>query len=257
MTNYKIARSDVPHDREIMQEIAAAEQIKNPYFRLRAKATVALLETGKRRSEIASLRIDPEDPDIWTDETYLYVRFTVVKKKRKGLNQYIKFLEKNYPAKLERSFLEISAAHKVWRNEAKNQTIMHLKRVKKYKVDSAFAQMILEYVTYLREVVKTKFVYPSGHNVFDSYVIDPDAQLKPQEIWRIIKALNPRDSPHLHRERRAVKVIRRDEKRFGSARLETIFRIKHVLDLEREETAYNYIRRHEAQRVDETDEVLA
>lgn len=218
MTNVKVSRKDVPNEQEIQQEIAAANQIKNPYFRLRALATIALLETGKRRSELAALKIEKENPDIWTDSEYLYVRFTVRKKRKKSLRV--------------------------------------LQRIKKFSLSSPYAQMILEYITYLKEKVKTDFVYPSGHNVFDNYVIDPAKPLKPQEIWRIVKALNPKDWPHLHRERRAVKVIRRDEKRFGSAKIETVYTIKNVLDLEREQTAWNYIRRHETQRVEEEDEIL-
>ena len=214
MTNAKVCRKDVPNEEEIQLEIARANKIKNSYFRLRAKATIALLETGKRRSELASLKTD----DIWIDSEYLYVRFTVRKKRKKSIRV--------------------------------------LQRTKKFRLDSPYAQMILEYVTYLKEKVKTEYVYPSGHNVFDSYIINPSEPLKPQEIWRIIKRLNPEDWPHLHRERRAVKVIRYDEKKFGAARLETVYKIRNILDLEREQTAYNYIRRHETQKVEDEDEIL-
>ena len=214
MTNAKVSRKDVPNEEEIQLEIARANKIKNSYFRLRAKATIALLETGKRRSELASLKTD----DIWIDSEYLYVRFTVRKKRKKSIRV--------------------------------------LQRTKKFRLDSPYAQMILEYVTYLKEKVKTEYVYPSGHNVFDSYIINPSEPLKPQEIWRIVKRLNPEDWPHLHRERRAVKVIRYDEKKFGAARLETVYKIRNILDLEREQTAYNYIRRHETQKVEDEDEIL-
>ena len=214
MTNVKVSRKDVPNDQEILQEIARANQIKKPYFRLRARATIALLETGKRRSELAALKIS----DLTTDNDYLYVQFTVRKKRKKS----------------ERV----------------------LQRTKKFSLSSPYAQMILEYIDYLKNEIKTEFMYPSGHNVFDNYIIDPSQPLKSQEIWRIVKSLNPKDWPHLHRERRAVKVIRRDEKRFGAARLETVYKIRSVLDLEREQTAYNYIRRHETQRVEEEDEIL-
>jgi len=79
--------------------------------------------------------------------------------------------------------------------------------------------------------------------------------LKPQEIWRILKALNPKDWPHLHRERRAVKRIRADERKYGEAKIETVYAVKRILDLERETTAWNYIRRHETQRVEEQEEI--
>lgn len=214
MTNVKVFRKDVPNDQEILLEIGRANQLKNPYFRLRAKAVIALLETGKRRSEIASLKVS----DIWHDTEYLYVRFTVRKKRKK------------------------------------TETV--LQRTKKYNLNSQYAKMILEYLKFLKDKVKTEYIFPSGHNVFDSYVIDPTRQLKPQEIWRIVKQLNAKDWPHLHRERRAVKVIRKDERNFGAARLETVYKIRNILDLEREQTAYNYIRRHETQKVEDEDEIL-
>jgi len=216
MTNAKIQRKDVPSDKEIDSMTSKADEIKNDFFRLRAKATVALLETGKRRSELASL----EKNDITTDTKYLYVRFTVVKKRKKNIST--------------------------------------LQRTKKFDKDSRFAKMIIEYLDFLnKHFPNCKYIYPSGKSVFGlTYSIDPNKHLKGQEIWRIIKALNPNDWPHLHRERRAVKVIRADEARFGEAKLETVYRVKNVLDLERENTAYNYIRRHETQKVEEQEEVL-
>lgn len=216
LTNVKVSRKDVLNDQEILEEIDRANKLKNPYFRLRAKATIALLETGKRRSELANLLTS----DVWKDECYLYVRFTIRKKRKKS--EHV------------------------------------LQRIKKYDLTSPHAQAILEYVDFLKINGNIKYVYPSGHNVFTTYIIDPSKPLKPQEIWRIIKELNKNDWPHLHRERRAVKVLRRDEKRFGAARLETVYSIRNVLDLEREQTAYNYVRRHETQRVEDSDdEVVA
>lgn len=213
MTNVKVQRKDVPTDKEIANMINKADQIKDTYFRLRAKATIALLETGKRRSELAALKVS----DIWSDSEYLYVRFTVRKKRKKSESV--------------------------------------LQRTKKYRLDSQYALIIMEYLNFL-STINSEYVYPSGHNVFTTYIINPMAQLRPQEIWRIIKQLNRKDWPHLHRERRAVKVIRRDERKYGSARLETVYKIRNILDLEREQTAYNYIRRHETQKVEEEDEIL-
>ena len=215
MTNAKVERKDVPDEKEIESEIQQAEKISNEYLRLRAKATIALLETGKRRSELATL----EKNDVTTDDKYLYVRFTVVKKRKKNISV--------------------------------------LQRTKKFLKDSRFAKMIMEYIAYLTEhYPNCKYVYPSGRSVFGlTYIIDSTKHLKSQEIWRIVKSLNPQDWPHLHRERRAVKVIRADEAKFGEAKLETVYRVKNVLDLERETTAYNYIRRHETQRVEEMEEV--
>lgn len=216
MTNVKVNRKTVPSDQEIKQELQQAEKLQNPYTKLRAKAIIALLETGKRRSEIATLK----KQDITKDSTYLYVQFTVKKKRKKSINI--------------------------------------LQRTKKYNLTSQYAKMIQEYLAYLdNKMPTTEYLFPRAKCYFGlSYIFDLTKPIEPQEIWRTIKKLNPKDWPHLHRERRAVKVIRADEQKFGQANLETVYRIKTRLDLEREQTAYNYIRRHETQKVEDEEEAL-
>jgi hypothetical protein len=215
MTHVKVQRKDVISDQEVEEEIKSAEKLAE-FPRLRAKATVAFLETGKRRRELVCL----EHSDITSDEIFLYVRFTVVKKRKKNVNV--------------------------------------LQRVKKFRRDSKWARYILEYLAWLKEKhPNCKYVYPRTKCLFGKiYIFDETQHAEGQEIWRIIKILNLNDWPHQHREKRAVKVIRMDERKFGEAKLETIYRIRNVLDLEREQTAYNYIRRHETQKVEEEEEVL-
>jgi integrase len=216
MTRVKVERKDDLTDEEIKQELITASKIKNLYRRRRAQAVIALLETGKRRSEIASLKKE----DVTQDEKYLYVRFTVRKKRKKSENI--------------------------------------LQRTKKFNINSDYSIILQRYLAFLSEKIpSTEYLFPKGHCIFGhSYTIDPKQPINPKEIWRIVKQLNPRDWPHLHRERRAVKVIKADEKKFGQANLDTVYRIKRCLDLEREQTAYNYINRHETQKVeDEEDEI--
>jgi len=218
MTNVKNKSKDVITDEEVDRMLTKADTLPTTFFQLRAKATLALLETGKRRSEIAAL----EKADITSDSQYLYVRFTVVKKRKKNLRS--------------------------------------LQRVKKFDKKSKWAGHILAYLEFLaNKYPDTKFVFPRGCALFGKgyYLIVPEKRATGQEIWRIVKSLNPDDWPHQHRERRAVKVIRADEQKYGEAKLETVYRVKNVLDLERETTAYNYIRRFETQRAEEEDETIA
>jgi integrase len=214
MTNPKLQRKDVVSDMEIEQMLATADAYKDPFFRLRAKAVLGLLATGKRRFEIVSL----EQTDLETDATWLYVTFTVTKKRKKN--------------------------------------ILSVRRTKKFRLTSRWAKMILEYAEFLkRNHPNCKWLFPSGRTMFgQAYLIDQTKHAHGQEVWRIIKKLNPNDWPHLHREKRAVKVIRADEAKYGEANMETIYRVKSVLDLERETTAYNYVRRHETQKVEEEEE---
>lgn len=216
LTNVKVKRKDVIGDQEIRDMQAKADQITDTFQKLRAKAVIALLETGKRRSEIASLEI----LDITEDQTNLYVKFTLRKKRKKSLNL--------------------------------------LQRTKKYDLTSRYAQDIREYLSFLKQKhPNVKHVFPRAYYVFGHLIsLDENKSCNPKEIWRIVKSLNSQDWPHQHRERRAVKVIRKDEERFGETKLETVYRVKKVLDLEREQTAWNYIRRHETQKVEEEDETV-
>jgi integrase len=212
MTNVKEKTKEVITDQEVQNELQEAEKLPE-FFRLRAKATLALLETGKRRSEIVSL----EKTDITQDDSYLYVRFTVMKKRKKNIRT--------------------------------------LQRVKKFARSSNWATMIVEYLDYLKERwPDSKFVYPAIRSIFGfSMLLDNSKHAEPQEIWRIVKTLNPNDWPHQHREKRAVKVIRNAEAKRGSADLNTVYQVRDVLDLERETTAYNYIRRFQTQRVEDEE----
>jgi hypothetical protein len=54
----------------------------------------------------------------------------------------------------------------------------------------------------------------------------------------------------LFRETRGALIVKADENKHGEASLETIFRVRQRLDLEREDTAYHYIRRHEVPKVE-------
>lgn len=225
MTNVKVKRKDVIGDKELSSMILNAAKLPTEYTQLRAKAVLSLLETGKRRSEIASLKLKTgseqnQESDLWTDNAFLYVRFTVRKKRKKNL--------------------------------------IILQRTKKFSLDSQYAKMIQEYLAYLEaNMPNAEYLFPRAHCVFgQTWLFDFTKPIEPQEIWRIVKNLNKKDWPHLHRERRAVKTIRADEKKFGSANLETVYRIKRHLDLQTEQSAYNYISRHETQKVEEEEAAL-
>ncbi|MHA1483468.1 MAG: hypothetical protein ACTSQA_08555 [Candidatus Heimdallarchaeaceae archaeon] len=215
MTNVKVYRKTVPDNQEIDDMIFEAQQIRNPYFKHRALATIAYLQTGKRQSEIASLEVK----DHSQDDDYLYVTFTLRKKRKKNI------------------FL--------------------IQSTKKYKLTSRYAIFILDYLRFLEEKVHTEFIYPSGRNVFDCYVIDKNKMANPKLVYRIVKQLNPKAWTHLFREKRAVEVIRADEKKFGRATLETVYRVMRVLDLKSESSAWNYIRRHEVQKVEEEEQIIS
>jgi integrase len=226
MTNVRVKRKTVIDDKEIQEELKKVDSIKDEYFRLRAKAVIALLESGKRRGELAMLELQ----DIKTDTEFLYITFKLEKKRRKKTVDGKTVIVRKNP----------------------------VLRTKKFNLTSPFAKIILEYLAYLKEHnPDVIYVFPSGKTIFGhTYIVYPYTHLRGWQIWKIIKDINARDWPHQHRERRAAKVVLADEKNLGHTTMETIYGVKRALDLEREQTAWNYVRRFETQKVEEEDSVI-
>jgi integrase len=96
---------------EIDDMLSEADKIEQEYFRLRAKALVGIAKKfGKRRSEIAAL----ERNDLKVENDQLLVTFTLRKKHKKGLFQYLRSLEKNNPSALDRPLSQLKLEWKEW-----------------------------------------------------------------------------------------------------------------------------------------------
>ena len=193
-----------------------ADKIKNKYFRLRSKALVSIFKTGKRRAAISTLEID----DLEVRGNYLYITFTVVKKRKKN--------------------------------------VLATRRTKRFHSESRYAQYILEYHKYMKEFhPHSKHLFPSTHSVFGhALAISHDKHLSGRQILRIIKQLNPKAWCHLFRETRGAEVVRADEKRLGEASILTVYRVKRALDLETVQTAWSYIDRYATETIEaEEDEI--
>jgi len=223
MTHVLVKRKDVIGDKEILDELANANMIKDEFKRLKARAVISLLESGKRTNELTSLEID----DISEDTRFLYVRFTLSKKRKTKAHQ--------------------------------EKAIQLLQRTKTYNINSDMAQIIREYLSYLlQKYPGVKHLFPRLHYVFGNLVsVDLNQHMNRLEIWRTVKALNPLDWPHAHRERRACKIVEQHQKIYGKATMETIFSVRKALDLKEAATSYRYIERFEVQKVEEEDLVIS
>ena len=215
MTFVRVQRKDVLSFEEIESMIRQAEKINNEYFRLRAKALIALFASGKRRAEVASLTMD----DLYVDGDFLYVRFTVVKKRKKQV--ITKVREKKFPLK------------------------------------NRFTQFILDYWRWMQKHhPECKYLFPSVTNVFgQALAFHRDKHLTGRQILNIIKDLNPKAWCHLFRETRAANVIRADQAK-GKLDIFTVYKVMFSLDLERESTAWNYIRRYASEVVSPEEDVI-
>jgi len=152
--------------------------------------------------------------------------------------------------KLEKNRLLVTFSAK----KTRSKELFATQRTKEYSLESELAYFILDYLYFLREKVHTEFVYPKGQSSFGSYIFYKDEQADPKTVYRIVKEINPQSWTHLFRERKAVEIIREDERRFGRASIETVYKIMRALDLKDERSAWRYIRRHEVQKVEQEPE---
>ena len=209
MTNPKVQRKDVLSPKEIEEMLRKAEQLEWEYFRLRAKALVSLFRSGKRRGEVVALEMS----DLRVEDGFLYITFTTEKKRKKK--------------------------------------VLTIRRTKRYPLSSKYAKYILDYWMWMKKHhPECRFLFPSVKSVFGcTYVFSRDKHLSGRHVLRIIKELNPRAWCHLFRETRGAEIVKRDEQKKGAADIFTVYKVKHALDLEREQTAWRYINRYATETI--------
>jgi len=210
-----VQRKDVLSTEEIDGMIEKADTLKPECFRLRAKALISLFKTGKRRFEVATL----ENTDLKVNGKFLYITFTVVKKRKKK--------------------------------------VLATRRTKKFPLSSLHAQHIIEHWNHMKKLhPECRYLFPSTTSVFGlGLAFHKDKHLSGRQILRIIKQLNPEAWCHLFRETRGAEVVRSDEKRLGEASIMTVYRVQRALDLERETTAWNYINRYATETIEPEEEI--
>lgn len=236
---------------EIQEMLRKADLITNNdkkaerFFRLRAKAVVAIAKVfGKRRSEIATLEV--EDLEVDEENNLLHAYFTLRKKRKRGLFQYLEFLKKKvanremtqaeYDGKTQ---AQLEAEWRQWQNTSEGVRASEKESEKKLRLSSPYAKIILEYLTFIKtEYPDSQYLFPFGKMVFGEYMIDPTHHLGARNLLRIVKALNPDCWMHLFREMKGGDVA----KKYG-ATLESVYKVQEALDLEQPETAHAYIKR--------------
>jgi len=233
---------EIPTNREIDAMLEKAELIPNRYFRLRVKALISLVKKfGKRRKELSIL----ERADLKREGHFLYVTFTIVKKHKRGLFQYFKFLKKEDPSRLNKSYPELVAEWQQWRETELGQHVKKERRTKRVNTRDKYAKLILEYLDYLEAYIpKAKFLFPSGKAIFQNYFVYEDKHLSGRQLLRLIKPLNRKMWLHLLRETKGAEISRD-----LGMNITAVTEVKNMLDLEREETAWNYVRRYAVQEV--------
>jgi len=218
--------------------------IERMYFRFRVRALIGLLKKfGKRRREFSTLRM--KDLEVREKESvqgqHLFVTFTIAKKHKKGLFQYLKELKKTgNPELLNRPHPELVADWKTWQETGEGHKFKEVKTTKTVDVRDKYCKLILEYVEFVKaNYPGSVFLFPSGRNVFGkSYVVFNDAHLSGSQLLRLIKQLNPQVWLHLFRELKGKEI----SEKLGRT-LASVSAVQDFLDLERPETAMHYVKR--------------
>jgi integrase len=192
--------------------------------------------------ETASL----EREDLKFENGKLLVTFTLRKKRKRGLFQYLKWLETHNPIDLEKPLAQLKLDWKLWTQTEAGYRVKEEKRTKSVDVNDKYAQLILDYLEYLSEhYPEAKYVFPSGVEVFGaSYMIFEDQHLSGRQLLRLIKPLNENAGLHLFRETKGAEIARAKGRT-----LDAVYEVRDTLDLENEETAYRYVRRYAVQEM--------
>jgi integrase len=242
-------------DVEIQNMLDKADKIEHLYFKLRAKAVVAIARLwGKRRSEIASVLMD----DVVVEEdNILTITFTLSKKRKKGLWQYREYLKRQIEKGEftseqfnKKSQGELETEWREWQKTKEGINIKTTKASKSTDANGFFAQIILEYRNFVHEKYpKAKFLFPYGTSIWGTYHFDFNDHINGRTILNIVKALDSNAWAHLFRERRGAAIARKNGRS-----LDTVYKVKDALDLENEETAYSYVKRYARDVVKEDEE---
>jgi len=144
-----------------------------------------------------------------------------------------------------------------WRDWTKTEEGYRVKRDKRTKmVDlrDKYAKLIWEYRKFMKKnFPSAHFLFPSGKMVFgESYTILGNKHLSGRHLLGIIKQLDPECWMHLFRESKGAEIARK----LGQT-ITAVYKVKDTLDLEKEATAYRYIRRYAVQEMDAEIELEA
>lgn len=240
---------EVLSNEEIDDMIKAADNLKIEYYQLRAKCLIAIAKKfGKRRIEITRLkRLEVEQ--IGDD---LQFKFTIAKKHKKGLFQYIKETEKlikegkTDPSALSKTLPEIKADWRSWQETEQGHRYKTEVALQAISIQDKYVKHVLDYLQFLSiHYPKSEYLFPSGIELFGSgqYIVDDDKHLSGSQLLRIIKPLNPSAWLHLFRETKGAEI----SKRYGRT-ITAISEVRESLDLEQESTAYRYVRRYAAKK---------
>lgn len=128
----------------------------------------------------------------------------------------------------------------------RKKSVIAKRREKQIPLSDPLAQHIINYWNWMRiNEPRCKFVFPSIRSIFGgALAFYQDKHISGRQILRIIKELNPKAWCHLFRETVGAEVVKKDPSLIG------VFKVMMRLDLEKETTAWNYMRRYAVDLID-------
>lgn len=229
-------------DQETDLLLTKADLIQDEYFRLRSKAVVTTAKVfGKRESEIARLEMNK----IIQVNDSLELNFTLSKKRKKGLFQFLEYLKKHDPAQLAKPLPELQSMWRDWQQTLEGHKIQNSESLKSIDLDDKYGKHLVEYYNYMKEHhPNSQYLFPSGKTVFgQSYIFYEDIHIHPKHLLRILKSLKHDTWMHLYRETKGAQVAKEKGRN-----LDAVYEVKDTLDLANESTAYNYVKRFVAKK---------
>jgi hypothetical protein len=177
--------------------------------------------------------------DLKFTDKDLFITFSLLKKHKLGMAQFLKYLEKTNPSALGKPYTELLTDWKEWRQTSVGTRIKHDRRTKSVSLEDKYALMILEYVIYMKAHYPTcTYVFPSGKCFFgDTYLLDETRGLSGSQLLKILKALAPTTWLHLWRELIGKEICEEDSS------ITAISKVQTALDLEESSTAWLYAKR--------------
>lgn len=172
----RVERKTVVSDSDFSEILKRIDEIKDKFFRLRAKCLLCVLRlTGKRRGEVATVALE----GVKIENNFLNLTFTL-EKKRKG-HVLTKQSTKTIPL-----------------------TDPYTKPVLEY----------LEYLKRLDYM--PKFLFPRVQSVFGHNIILLDRHIGGRQVFNVVRSATDKVWPHLFRETVASDVIKGDSSIIGA-----------------------------------------
>jgi ribosomal protein L40E len=238
----RVNRRTVISTEEFNEALNVGGMLENEFFRLRALAILCLLRlTGKRREEIAKIQLD----FVKIENNFLNITFELEKKKRrKKICTDCGAVNSKTSLYCKKCGSNISEVEPRCNKKPDLST-------KSIPLTDPLSQPVLKYVNYLRNrIIESKFLFPSGKNVFGNYILIKNQHLTGRHIFNIVRSISKSIWPHLFRETVGSDVIKADPTIIGA------FKVMNRLDLENYETGFHYLKRYASDIIQREEEIL-